>query len=314
MLALCKQFRNAVRWHLNEWMLRHIHLLGLRGRWLTVMDAFGAPGDTLMAATVCRIIRMHYPGLKINLVTKWPELVRYDPSIDLLNATESYFTLRFWYLETVVRKECVQNVLMETLQKVKITDYTYRARVFLTEDEKNVAERQVMDARMSNRPILGFCSQSKERVKNWPLENWRLLIERLAAEFELVQLGDEREPIFEGVSRFAGELSMRESMAVLSRCDVFVGPDSFLMHTANGLGIPSVIIFGGSRPPACLGYTENVNLFVSMPCGPCWLHDSRGDVCPHGIDCMNKISVEEVELAIRAQFSEVERNSDCSQN
>jgi ADP-heptose:LPS heptosyltransferase len=305
-LSKPKEMAEKFRWHFNEWMLRHLGLLSAVGGRLTVLDSFGAPGDTLLAATVCRILKERFPRLRINLITRWPDLVRHDPCMATLNEQEDYFTLRFWYLETVARKETKTNILLETLRKVRISEYSYRASVYLTQEEKQWAALRLSGTGGGGdgdrRPGLAFCTQSKERVKNWPERHWRELVDRLADDYSLVHVGDEREPHFRGVQRFAGMISMRESMSVLSHCQAFLGPDSFLMHVANGLDIPSVIIFGGARPAACLGYASNTNLYVPMACGPCWLHDSRGDVCPHGVACMDKVSVDEVEVAVRAMM------------
>jgi len=66
------------------------------------------------------------------------------------------------------------------------------------------------------------------------------------------------------------------------------------MHAANGLDVPSVIIFGGSRTPANLGYTVNRNLFAELPCSGCWLTGHPGSECPHDLACMAVISPEAV--------------------
>jgi ADP-heptose:LPS heptosyltransferase len=294
--------KSRIHWHLNAWMQRRLRLLDAAHGWLSVLDSFGAPGDTLLAATVCRILKQHFPMLRLNLITQWPDLVRLDPCLDAVNAPETFFTLRFWYLETVTRKEASANVLLETLSKVGITCYEYRSRVHLSPEESQVAAERLAECETIQRPRLAFHTLSKEKVKNWPLASWGALLERLRRDFTLVHLGDDREPVFPGVVRFAGSLSMRESMAVLSHCHVFIGPVSFLMHAANGLDIPSVILYGGRETPANSGYAENINLYVPMPCGPCWLHDSRGDVCPFDIECMKRISVNDVEIAVRRQL------------
>ncbi|MEO8655589.1 MAG: c-type cytochrome, partial [Ramlibacter sp.] len=44
------------------------------------------PGDTLLAGTVCREIRRRFPRLTLNCVTANPELLKFDPNIDELNA------------------------------------------------------------------------------------------------------------------------------------------------------------------------------------------------------------------------------------
>jgi ADP-heptose:LPS heptosyltransferase len=87
-------------------------------------------------------------------------------------------------------------------------------------------------------------------------------------------------------------------MAVLAHMKAHVGPDSFLMHAANGLGIPSAIIFGGSRTAANAGYSSNIDFYVPMPCGPCYIHETRGERCAHGIECMNRVAVDEVYTAV----------------
>ncbi len=281
----------AVRWHVNDWFTRRPWLLHWLGARLTVFDAFGAPGDTLLTAIVCRHLHERHPRIRINCLTPNPELLLHDPNIETLNARESWFCLWHWYLGLVEKKDGCVNVLRPTFDHLGFGPCAYRAKVFLS-DLEIAGARARLGA--TAKPVLAFNTRSKEAVKNWPVESWNDLLERLRAEFDLMHLGDATEPHFAGVRRFAGLLSLRESMALLACARLHVGPDSFLMHAANGLDVPSVIIFGGSRTPANLGYDGNVNLFVEMPCGPCWIHASRGERCEHDLACLKKISVEEV--------------------
>lgn len=50
---------------------------------------------------------------------------------------------------------------------------------------------------------------------------------------------------------------------------------------------------------ACLGYAGNANLEVDIECGPCWIHTSHGQVCSHGVKCMERISVDRVQNAVQ---------------
>jgi ADP-heptose:LPS heptosyltransferase len=75
------------------------------------------------------------------------------------------------------------------------------------------------------------------------------------------------------------------------------------MHAANGVGVPSIIIYGGSRPPGCLAYRQNTSLAVNIECSPCWLHNSRGDACPYEMKCMRMIPPEEVWNAIQDRLA-----------
>ena len=172
-----------------------------------------------------------------------------------------------------------------------MTTYDYKAVVYLTEPER--AEGLKRLGKIA-KPLVSVNTRSKEPVKNWPVDRWRRLVAMLRTHCEVVQLGDATELELEGVQSFAGRLSLRQSMAVLAHVKAHVGPDSFLMHAANGLGVPSVILFGGSRTAANAGYAGNVNFDVPMVCGPCYIHKSRGEICGHGVECMDRITVEEV--------------------
>jgi ADP-heptose:LPS heptosyltransferase len=281
----------------NAQLVRRPWLLNAVRTRITVVDAFGTPGDTLLTAIVCRHLRQWYPGLRINCLTPNPSLLAHDPNIDTLNEPETFFSVWSWYPDLAARRDSTSNVLTETFARLGLRgrDYEYRARVYLTDDERAHGRALIGDI---SKPVLTFHMRTREDVKEWPVARWRSTLAHLGARFHLVHLGDDREPIVEGVQRFAGQLTLRESMAVLARACVHVGADSFLMHAANGLGIPSVIVFGGSRPPAALGYAANINLFTPMPCGPCWLQSSQGQHCDYAIECMDRIAPAEVIAAV----------------
>jgi len=274
-------------------------LLNLFAANLTVEDRFGSPGDTLMMAIVCREIKERYPRLKINCVTPNPSLLTHDPHIDTLNQPKDWLNIPFWYLGLVMDKDASTNALKPTLDELGIFHYRFHSRVYLTAEEVEAAKQRVAQ---QTRPIITINVMSREMVKVWPIENWRILLENLRQFASIVQLGDATEPQLEGVLNLGGKLSMRESMAVLTQSSVHIGPDSFLMHAANGVDVPSVIIFGGSRTPALSGYAENVNLYVDIECSPCWLHDSRGDKCPFAIKCMPMITPETVLAAVKTKL------------
>jgi ADP-heptose:LPS heptosyltransferase len=291
-----------IHWHLNHAMVQRLGVLNFLGATLTVEDAFGTPGDTLSTATLCREIKQHYPRLKLNCVTPNPALLTHDPAIDTLNAPKSFWRLAFsyWYNELNPAKGTILNLLQPTMRRIGINDYKYKARVYLTADEIAEAQKRVADL---PRPIISINAISRELVKVWPVENWRVLVPELKRIGSVIQLGDAKEPPLEGVVSFAGKLSMRESMAMLTQVRLHIGPDSFLMHAANGVDVPCVVIYGGSRSPVCSGYAENTNLFVDLECSPCWIHDSHGESCPYAIKCMPMISPSTVLDAVKAKLA-----------
>ncbi len=278
------------RWFQNSRLLALLPSLNKKRKWLTVIDRLGAPGDALITANVIRCIKETYPKLKINCITPHPELIRLDPHIESINENETFYSFDSTYWELIVRKEKSQNIIEHNMLRLGIDQYDYKAAYYLSEEEKEWAKQET---NQFNRPILAICTKSKEPVKNWSGANWFELIENLKSNFSIIQLGDDREPIFESVHRFAGKLSMRESAAILSRADYFIGPDSLLMHISNGLNIPSTIIFGGSRPVSCFGYSSNVNFASTPECSPCWIHHGY-DKCQHDLKCFNQILVSQI--------------------
>ena len=274
------------RWFRNSRLQSLLPLLNKKRKWLTVIDRLGASGDALITANIIRCIKENHPDLKINCITPHPDLIRLDPDIDSINQPETFYSFDSTYWELIVRKEKSQNIIEHNMLRLGIDKYDYKASYYLSEEEKDWAKQET---KQFDKPILAICTKSKEPVKNWSEAHWLELIQNLKANFSIIQLGDDQEPIFEGVHRYAGKLSMRESAALLSYASYFIGPDSLLMHIANGLNIPSTIIFGGSRPVGCFGYSENVNLNSAPECSPCWIHEGY-ESCVQEFKCMNAIS------------------------
>ena len=221
------------RWLQNSRLPSHLPSLNKRKKWLTVIDRLGAPGDAIITSNVIRCVKEKYPELRINCITPHSELIRFDPNIDSVNKPETFYSFDSTYWELIVRKE-KQNIIEHNLQRLGIEKYDYKANYYLSEEEKEWAKQEAIQF---DQPILAICTKSKETVKNWPEANWFELIQKLKANFSIIQLGDESEPNFEGTHRYAGKLSMRNQLLFFRKLHYFIGPDSLLMHIANGLNI-----------------------------------------------------------------------------
>ncbi|NOT08764.1 MAG: lipopolysaccharide heptosyltransferase II [Gemmatimonadales bacterium] len=91
----------------------------------------------------------------------------------------------------------------------------------------------------------------------------------------------------------AGELSLRESAALLERAAVLVTNDSAPLHLATAVGTPVVAIFGPTVPAFGFGPRgpkDRIVELVGLSCRPCSSHGPR--VCPLGHHrCMRELSV-----------------------
>lgn len=277
----------SLRKRAERWGLGHMDWLNSLGARFTFRDLYGAPGDTLLAAIVARQIKERWPRLRLNFITKNPDLVQHDPNLAQINAAPGLFSLDFWYYEIQTTRDIRTNLLAPTFAALGLVSGEYRGKVYLTEAERAWAKSKLAGL---PRPLLAFNTLSAQPAKNWLLAQWQELVPQLARRGTLIHLGDGREPALPQTQPFTGGLTKRESMALLAECDLFVGPVTFLMHAANGLDVPAVIIFGGSHSPANSGYAENINLYSELPCSGCWLTGKPGAECPHHLACMAAIS------------------------
>jgi ADP-heptose:LPS heptosyltransferase len=295
----------SLRKRAERWGLKNLAWLNRLHARFTLRDLYGSPGDTLLAATVVRQLKERWPGLRVNFITKNPDVVQHDPSISQINATPGLFGIDFWYYDLQTRRDTRTNLLSPTFSALGLDHAVYRAKAYLTDAERATACEKLAGL---PRPLIAVNTLSAQPVKNWPMENWRQLIPELAKRGSLVHLGDGREPALPQVKKLTGTLSKRESMAILGECDLFLGPVTFLMHAANGLDVPSVIIFGGSHTPANSGYAENINIYTDLPCSGCWLSGHPGSECPNELACMTAITPAAVLAAVDEVLARIPQN------
>lgn len=98
----------------------------------------------------------------------------------------------------------------------------------------------------------------------------------------------------------AGKTTIRQMMALISRCRLFVTNDSGPMHVASALGVPLVAVFGPTDP-AATGPAGQDNIIVrnQVECAPCTHRE-----CPIDHRCMEGVSADEVLGAAEKQLSE----------
>lgn len=150
------------------------------------------------------------------------------------------------------------------------------------------------------------------RWKQWPLERYREVIERLLVEqpdAHVVLFGapNEREMIEElarglgpRVSIAAGKTTVKQVAALIERCALLVSNDSGLMHTAVAVRTPVAAIYGPTdmRRTRPLGDRHAV-IRHALPCSPCFRLEGDAAVtsCPHH-DCLMTIAPDEVHATI----------------
>lgn len=146
------------------------------------------------------------------------------------------------------------------------------------------------------------------RWKQWPLERYRQLLERLIAqqpEAQIILFGAPNEAemiqelaagLGENIAIAAGKTTVKQVAALIERCDLLVCNDSGLMHVAVAVDTPVVAIYGPTdfHRTAPLGNTHTV-IRHAMPCSPCFKLEGDAQVhqCEHH-ECLLSIQAAEV--------------------
>ena len=157
----------------------------------------------------------------------------------------------------------------------------------------------------NDRPKIALAPWSNMPLKRWPLGRYKEVVRRLIVEYEVIPIvfGSTRESdIGEELVRswkqglvVTGELSIREGVELLSRCDLFLGNDTGTMHMAVCAGIPCVAIFSARDNPGRWEPYGSIHFVFrrSVPCEGCMLR-----VCSENkMRCILSIGIDEVSEA-----------------
>lgn len=109
-----------------------------------------------------------------------------------------------------------------------------------------------------------------------------------------------------------GKTTIRESIALIERCNFFVCNDSSLMHIAALLNIPVIALFGPGQYPLFAPYNEfSVVVREDVGCNPC--NESAAvwrKMCKRGrVYCMEAITIQKVLQIISQKISKINKNS-----
>jgi len=171
-------------------------------------------------------------------------------------------------------------------------------RLVLTAEERDWARRFLGPAR-AHRVLVhpgGFSSRTwqpshfKDLALNLARAGREVLLSGSAAERDKLRADAQVSAWPEGVRDLAGQLTLRQLMAIIAECDAVVSMSTGPMHIAAALGIPTISIFDPRRnqsPTRWHPLGMGVLLRPKVPtCEKCIY-----EACPYW-DCLNRIAVD----------------------
>lgn len=97
-----------------------------------------------------------------------------------------------------------------------------------------------------------------------------------------------------------GQLRLDETVAAIADSALLVGVDTGLTHMGTALGVPTVGLFGSTRPYLDAGTPSTAILYEPLPCSPCRRHPT----CGGAYHCMRHWTVELVMAQVRRQLAQ----------
>lgn len=144
-----------------------------------------------------------------------------------------------------------------------------------------------------------LCPYTTRPQKHWFDERWAALAQRLRAEgWTPVLLGGpndaDRAPAITdhapGLVNLVGRLKLDETVAVIATSALLIGVDTGLTHMGTALQVPTVALFGSTRPYLDARAPRTRVLYEALACSPCRRHPT----CHGRFDCMRALEVDAV--------------------
>ncbi len=138
----------------------------------------------------------------------------------------------------------------------------------------------------------------KHKNKDWGENNWSNLIKRLVSKYLIIQCSHEKSKKMENIFS-TQNINFRQACAILSKCDLLLGPEGGFGHAAAALKKNAVLYFGGWISPDVIGYDFHQNIYFNSNNSPCGEYKK---ICKHCIEARKKITVETFEDKIQQIF------------
>jgi ADP-heptose:LPS heptosyltransferase len=269
-------------WAYGALVLRH-------PRSITLRRSSRGLGDNLLLTCLAREIKRADPGRRVLVETAWPDLFLHNPHVDAVftrKVSPRYLKIRY-RVDPGTREHLIDQMIRQI--PFPVASWERTVDLYLPPDALAAKVPDLPPRFIAVNPA-GKGGHSANR-KEWGIENFAALRARLAGT-AFVQIGDRSTPLLPGTVDHRGR-PVLESAYIISRSLTGVFLEGGMMHLADGVRKPSVIVYGGMIRPEVSGYPRHENVFTTPECGPCFTSDTAMTACDSMI-CMKEIGVDRV--------------------
>ncbi len=256
-----------------------------------------------------------YKGIK-GIYDFSKKLDTYDLVIDLHAKTRSIligkflktkvltYKKRVWWKTLLVKLRLIRYNVDDTIIKSYFKPLEILGIKYKCEDLDFDFSKKDLEKVDKYNDFIVFAPGASKETKKWKKEYFGQLAIKLSQKYKkkiiLIGGGNEVEEldyineISGGICiNLAGELTLKESGAMLSKAYFLVTNDSGPFHIGRGVKTLSFVIFGPTDPNMFEYDKNSILLYAEERCSPCSLHGDK--TCPKGhFNCMNNLTVENV--------------------
>ncbi len=184
-----------------------------------------------------------------------------------------------------------------TLSQLNIPNKAFRMQVGINATSQRKAADTLSNCGV-NRLYTVICPFTTRPQKHWRNEYWRELTGLLSSQREtVVMLGGPSdtaaaEKLVEGTNivNLCGKTSLQEAAAIIANSHGLIGVDTGLTHMGHTFQIPTLCLFGSTRPYLDPDNPKGRVIYLNKECAPCRRHP----ICGGSFHCMGDISPQRV--------------------
>ena len=177
----------------------------------------------------------------------------------------------------------ISNNYMKSVNRIIQGDSLSQPQIYLTRNEKKRA-RKFINSYRSQKEYITIIPGAAWRTKRWLLNYYIKLVQSLTQNFDIVILGGKSDTICDeiaqkvsGAINLKGKTDLRTAMAIMSNAKLAIGSDTGLIHGAEAVGTPVVLITGPTshETGAHVRLDRSVETGIDLWCRPCSKNGSR---------------------------------------
>ncbi len=217
----------------------------------------------------------------------------------------------------------VLDYFLDMIKFLGINGHDKKMVLELSKEDIKFAGQHFKKTGFRNKLLIGLCPGGgikpgyPTESKQWPTQYYEKLVKKLISDYNcnIILIGGQEDnkqaKILSRLDKkrildFTGKTTIRQSAAVIGRCDLFITNDSAPMHISSAMGVPTVSIFGPTDPMRLAPLNKNsIAVYSKIRCAPCFGTDRFTKCRDH--NCITSVRVGEVFNAVMKLHRQIRR-------